>query len=106
MRESPKREKVVPVSGVLATSPLSLKTAWTATLSLRSIPKLTEVPFAPRGNSRGSQSGSRRCEQSVVAKLRRKGALQQVGVALLDRQITMLEERCAQLRKKWLAHVP
>jgi len=41
-----------------------------------------------------------------IAKLRRKGALQQVGVALLDRQITMLEERCAQLRRKWLAHAP
>ena len=41
-----------------------------------------------------------------IAKLCRKGALQQVGVALLDQQITMLEERCAQLRRKRLVHAP
>jgi hypothetical protein len=41
-----------------------------------------------------------------IAKLSRKGALQQLGVALLDHQITMLEERCAQLRRKRLVRAP
>ena len=41
-----------------------------------------------------------------IAKLRRKGALQQLGVALLDHQITVLEERCANLRRKQLMHAP
>ena len=41
-----------------------------------------------------------------VAKLCRIGALQRVGVAFLDHQITMLEERCAQLRRKRLVHTP
>jgi len=37
-----------------------------------------------------------------IAKLYRKGALQDMGVALLDHQITMLEERCAHLQRKRL----
>ena len=44
-----------------------------------------------------------------IARLCRKGALQEIGVALLDRQITMLEERCEHLQRKRLVrarHAP
>jgi hypothetical protein len=37
-----------------------------------------------------------------IAKLCRKGPLQEIGVALLAHQITMLEERCAHLQGKRL----